>query len=227
MNREDISRWTKSILIALIVFSLFSFYLLERRGYYNLYIINKVFGSTAVVLAGMTLLIGPLSQKFSIFAKAINIKRHLGLLALGFGLAHITASIFFLSARFTFTWYIREAIPVAFGVFAILVWFYLASISQNNKIHQMGVELWQKHQSVGAKIAFLAIFLHLTIMKNQGWINWWQGKIKQTPELANPNFPPASLFVLFFMVGVIIYRLDLLKPFNSLFNRWMGGKEIK
>lgn len=207
MNREDTFRWIKSTLIALIVFSLFSFYLLERRGYYNLYIINKVFGSTAVVLAGMTLLISPLSQKLSFFTKGMTIRRNLGLLALGFGLAHITASVFFLSARFTFAWYIREAIPVAFGVFAILVWFYLASISQNSKIQKMGAELWKRHQSIGAKIAFLAIFLHLVIMKNQGWINWWQGKVKQTPELANPSFPPASLFVFFFMVIIILYRI--------------------
>lgn len=192
-----------------------------------MYIINKVFGSTAVILAGITLLIGPLSQKFSFFTKGMTIRRHLGLLAFGFGLAHVTASVFFLSARFTFAFYIREAIPIAFGVFAILVWFYLASISQNSKIQKMGAELWKKHQSMGAKIAFIAIFLHLTIMKYQGWINWWQGKVKQTPELANPNFLPASLFVLFFMVGVIFYRLDLLKPFNSLLNRWMGRKEIK
>lgn len=33
------------------------------------------------------------------------------------------------------------------------------------------------------------------------------GEVKQTPELANPSYPPASLFVFAFMVVVIAYRL--------------------
>lgn len=183
MNREDVFRWIKSILIALIVFFLFSFYLLERRGYYNLYIVNKVFGSTAVTLAGITLIIRS------------NIRRYLGLLAFALVLIHVVLSVVFLPNKFPVSWFIKEWLPITFGVLAVLTWAYMTHISRNTKIKQM------------AEAAFLFIFLHLTVMKYQGWINWWQGKVKQTPELLNPDFPPASLFVFFFMASVILYRI--------------------
>ncbi len=71
----------------------------------------------------------------------------------------------------------------------------------------MGSEKWKKTLSILSQIAFVAIFLHLVIMKYQGWIRWFLGKTKQTPELLNPSYPPASIFVLLFIVIVIVYRV--------------------
>lgn len=207
MNKEDLKRWGKTFLIALIVFSILSVYLYTRRGYYNLYIINKVFGSTAVILAGITLVIGPLSRKFSALARFMTIRRHLGLLAFSAGALHIILSLA-QTERFTwFSWYLREWIPVSFGILAIAIWGYMTYISRNAKSVQLGADVWKNRLSLAGKLALLAIFLHLTTMKYEGWIRWWNGQVKQTPELANPQYPPASLFVFAFMILVIIYRM--------------------
>ena len=178
-----------------------------RRGYYNLYIANKAFGSTAAIIAGLTLLIGPLSKKFSILGVFMTIRRQLGLTALLYGLFHIIASLLQAKRFPLFSWYLNEWIPVVMGIIAIGIWIYLFTISSNEKIKQIGVERWKKILSISAQIAFVAIFLHLVIMKYAGWIRWWQGLVKQTPELANPNYPPASLFVLLFIVVVVVYRV--------------------
>ena len=206
MNGEDGKRWLKSIMIAVFIFLLFSLYLFVRRGYYNLYIINKVLGSSAVILAGATLIIGPL-RKISFITPFMTIRRHLGLVAFLFSILHITASLVQTERFELFGWYIEEWVPVTFGIIAILIWSYMAYISRNVKIQEMGPDLWKKYLSLAGKVGFVAIFLHVTVMKYEGWIRWFNGEIKQSPQLANPTYPPASLFVFIFMLAVILYRV--------------------
>lgn len=206
MNTTTI-KWTKAAAIATVIFIAFSIYLFLRRGYYNTYIVNKVFGSTSAILAGLTLLIGPLSRKFIKVAPYLAIRRQLGLLALVLGLAHVVVSLFSLPNKFPPAFFLNEWIPMVFGVIAILLWLYLASISTDNKIKQLGGTLWKRQQNVIGRIAFIAVYLHLVVMKYQGWINWLGGKVKVTPELANPGYPPASIFVFLLMSGIILYRI--------------------
>lgn len=215
---ETLKRWLRALVISLVVFLILSVYLYLRRGYYNLYIINKVFGSTAVVLAGVALLIGPL-RKNPIASSFMTIRRHLGLLAFGFALLHVIASLYQTNRFAWFSWYLNEWIPVGFGILAILIWGYMAYISRNTKIVQLGVDEWKKRLSLAGKIGFLAIFLHLVIMKYEGWIKWFNGDIKQSAELANPSYPPASIFIFAIMLLIIIFRLV-----HAFTNR--GGEKI-
>lgn len=200
-------RWVKSFLVATIVFIALSVYLYLRRGYYNFYIINKVFGSTAAILAGLTLIIGPLSRKVQSLTTFVTIRRQLGLLAFGFAILHIAASLL-QQNRFVFpSWYLDEWVPVLFGLLAITGWAYMSYISRNEKIKQMGADVWKKQLRLAGDFAFLAIFLHLTLMKYPGWIRYLDGQVRQTPELANPEYPPASLFIFLFMLPIIFYRV--------------------
>lgn len=206
-NKEDIKRWAKSFLITLGIFLLVSLYLYIRRGYYDVYIVNKVLGSTAVILGGITLLVGPLSKKYFSLAGYMTIRRHLGLIAMGVAVLHVAFSLL-QQKRFPFPqWYIEEWMPVGAGIIALGLWAYLVSLSRNAKIREMGSDLWKRNLSWFSRIAFVAIFLHLVIMKYPGWIRWLQGQVRQTPELANPGYPPASLFIFLFMCVVIIYRI--------------------
>jgi len=203
---ESTKRWLRALEISLFIFSLLSLYLFLRRGYYNIYIINKVFGSTAVVLAGITLLIGPLRKiPFGVIFMAM--RRQLGLIAFGFALIHIFFSLYQTERFGWFSWYFEEWLPVVFGILAITTWGYMAYISRNIKIQQMGADIWRKRLSFAGKLGFVALFLHLTIMKYPGWMKWIQGQVKQTPELANPTYPPASIFVFLLMLIVILCRV--------------------
>lgn len=200
------ARWLRAITIVLVVFVLFSIYLYLRRGYYNDYIINKVFGSTSAILAGLTLLIGPLAHKNKFFARFITIRRELGLLALAAALIHVFYSVYVLSDRFPYSWFIQEITPITFGGIAIAIWIYIASISSNKSITRLGPDTWHWRQRICGHVAFIAVYLHLVLMKYQGWINWWQGKVKASPELTNPSYPPASTFVFLAMSAILIYK---------------------
>lgn len=202
-------RWLHAITIVLVVFVLFSFYLYLRRGYYNDYIINKVLGSTSAILAGLTLIIGPLAHRNKIFARYMTIRRELGLLALAAALLHVFYSVYVLSDRFPSSWFIQEITPITFGGIAIAIWIYVASISSKKSITRLGSDSWRQRQKICGHVAFFAVYLHLVIMKYQGWIKWITGQVKLSPELANPGFPPASTFVFLIMTGVILYRLFL------------------
>lgn len=199
-------KWIKTIILSSVIFIIFSIYLVIRRGYFNLYIANKVFGSTAVVLAGVTLILGPLSKKYQALLSWMMIRKHLGLAALGLALFHIVASLL-LQNKFPFPkWYVGEWLPVAMGLLAISIWIYIVKISTKSSKERLGMELWGKQLSLAGRVAFYAIFLHLVTMKYHGWITWFEGKTKQTPELANPQYPPASLFVFLIMLIILLYR---------------------
>lgn len=218
MNKEDVSRWTRSLLIALVLFLIFSVYLFIRRGYFNLYIANKVFGSTAAILAGIALVIGPLSKHFTYFLRFMTIRRHMGLLAFAFAIMHALISVFFIPNKFSITWYTKEWLPVTFGILTVGTWMYMTFISRNSKIKELGADAWGKRLSIAGQLAFAFIFLHLTIMKTNGWIKWFNGEVKQTPELLNPSYPPASIFVLLTISLVILYRIYVFlarKPISS------------
>lgn len=206
MKQEEMSRWIKSFLIAGIVFALFSLYLYLRRGYYNDYIVNKVFGSTSAVLAGLTLVIGPLAHRYHSFALFMSIRREVGLLALASALIHVFFSVFVLSSRFSVTWYVKEVTPITFGGIAVAIWLYIATISSNKSIKALGTNAWRWRQKVGGHVAFIAVYLHLSMMKYQGWLKWFTGQVKPSAELANPGYPPASTFVFLIMTSILLYR---------------------
>lgn len=203
------NKWSKALATTTIIFIVLSIYLVLRRGYYNAYIVNKVLGSTSAVLAALTLLAGPLGRKFRTWSPLLAIRRELGLSALGVGLLHPIVSLIFLSDRFALSWYQREWIPVLAGGIAITIWLCIASISTPAKIKQLGGAQWVKYQQWGGWTAFILVYIHLVVMKYEGWVKWFQGQTKASPELANPAYPPASLFVLVILTGVIVYRLLL------------------
>src|SRR3989344_6251040 len=125
MGREELYRFLKGFVVSAIIFAIFSLYLFLRRGYFNLYIANKVFGSTAVLLSGITLVIGILSKKYTFLASFMTIRRHLGLLALGFAVIHVVLSLT-QQNKFPFPqWYLSHWIPILFGIAAVIAWFYL------------------------------------------------------------------------------------------------------
>ena len=97
-------------------------------------------------------------------------------------------------------------VPVTAGIVAISTWLCIASISTPEKIKKIGATQWVVLQRSGGWIAFIAVYLHLVIMKHDGWIKWWNGHVKASSELANPSYPPASIFVFIILTLVFIFR---------------------
>ncbi|MFA5770816.1 MAG: hypothetical protein WC894_04970 [Patescibacteria group bacterium] len=64
---EAVYEYAIAFFFALISFIIFSLYLFNRRGFYDLYIINKVFAGVAIFQLGIMLLMGPLCRMFDAF----------------------------------------------------------------------------------------------------------------------------------------------------------------
>src|SRR3989344_5610814 len=124
-------------------FGVLSMYIFYRRGYYDLYIANKVFAGAAAILLGLVLLIGPLSRLFSFPDRYVQYRKELGIVAFLLALAHGIVSLFFLPSKFplekfvgTLNW------PFVFGVIATAILIGIFIISNERAANALGRERW-------------------------------------------------------------------------------------
>lgn len=211
MTREQARQWTIAILTGWAVFAVLSTYLFFRRGYFDLYIANKAFGSASLIVIGIVLLIGPLSRLYQKFDSWIIYRKELGIVGFAAALAHTVISLFFLPDKFAFASFFvftslnRGLVPFLFGAGSILVFCVLTVMSFDAVIRRMDKEVWWRWQYWGVRIAFVLLFLHLVVMKYPGWISWYvQGGGK---ELARPFMPPGSIVAGSFGLFVLLVRL--------------------
>jgi len=207
MNTNNLKRWGQAFLVGVLIFLLYGGYLYFRRESWSISNFNKSFGSTAVLLAGFTLLLHPLASKFSFFYRFMTIRRQLGLLAFLLAVMHVVISLFFIPSRFTLAWYQQEWVAIVFGAVAIVIWIYLAFISRNQQIIALGSERWQRLQSTLGRIAFFLVYLHLIHLKYKGWVTWFTKGENKSSFLANPQYVQESFLVFIVMTIIIFVKL--------------------
>lgn len=189
-----------------ILFLALSVYLFYRRGYYDFYIVNKIFAGVSAVLFGVVLLIGPLSRIFSFPDRYVQYRKELGIVAFFLAFIHGIVSLFFLPAKFPLSLYfLKLNWPFIFGLAAIIIMAAIFFISNDRVMVKMGREKWWRYQYWGARIAFSLVFLHVFIMKWGGWIKWYQ--VGGGNGLARPEWPGAGLLIGWFMLFVVLFRL--------------------
>ncbi|MBI5620137.1 ferric reductase-like transmembrane domain-containing protein [Candidatus Gottesmanbacteria bacterium] len=211
MSREQLRQYGVAILAALPVFATLSVYLYLRRGYYDLYIANKAFGSTSLIVIGIVLLIGPLSRLYQRFDTWVTYRKELGIVGFVAALAHTLISLFLLPDKFAFASFFkltslnRGLVPFLFGLGSIIIFFILAVMSLDAVIRRMDKAVWWRWQYRGVRIAALLLYFHVVVMKYPGWISWFEKG--GSSELARPFMPPGSLFAGSFGLFVLLVRL--------------------
>lgn len=206
MNKMQ-TKWIKALIFSILTFALFSLYLYVRRGSYTLGTFNKALGSEAIILGGITLIMGPLASRFAFFKAQVPLRRQLGVLAFYFAAGHLIATLL-QTTRFAFpTWYLKEWIPVILGLLGLLLWLFMNWLSNDKRIQKMGFPKWHALLKNSGKIAFLTVFIHIIILKQSGWIQWLTGQPLSGPKLTHPEFIPESFLVFLIMLGIIIYRV--------------------
>jgi 2-dehydro-3-deoxy-D-gluconate 5-dehydrogenase len=204
---EETKRWIRTGNIFLLLFVAVSGYLYFTRGEYSLNILNKAFAHTGALTAAITLVIGPLSAKIIYFARYMTIRRHLGLSAFGFLLLHITTSLIQTEEFPIFGWYLERWIPIGLGLFAAALWTYMAYLSRNIKIRQMGADRWKKQLRLAGDLAFGGALLHISILKYPIWLRFFNTVSGKTVGENAVFTPPLTLIVSMMLFGVIVYRL--------------------
>src|SRR3989344_7540196 len=103
-------------------FGVLSMYIFYRRGYYDLYIANKVFAGAAAILLGLVLLIGPLSRLFSFPDRYVQYRKEFGIVAFFLSLFSWVVSLFFLPAKFALSGFLGTLNwPLIFGLAATVI----------------------------------------------------------------------------------------------------------
>ena len=220
--RYQLQQYGMALVTSTVPFVILSGYIFYRRGYYDLYIANKVFAGVAVILLGSLLLIGALSRLNSFFGRYIQYRKELGIIAFFLAVTHGIVSFFFLPFKFplseflaTFNW------SFIFGVVAAVVLGVLFILSNSRAMNAFGGQRWWQLQYWGVRLAFILIFLHVFVMKWNGWITWY--KVGGSSELVHPEWPGAGLLVGWFMIFVIVVRFA--EFVNPKFGRiaWYGS----
>ena len=204
--KYQFQQYGAAFVVAVISFVALSVYLFYRRGYYDLYIANKVFAGVATVLIGIVILIGPGSRFFSFPDHYVQYRKELGIMAFFLALTHSIVSFFFLQDKFPVQKFLSaDWWPFIFGLTATIILITIFFISNNRAMMVLGREKWWRLQYWGVRLAFAFILLHVFIMKWSGWVKWYQ--IGGSKELVHPEWPGAGLLVGWFMVLVVFIRL--------------------
>ena len=191
---------------AVSLFAILSVYLFFRRGYYDLYIANKIFAGAAAILLGIVLLIGPLSRLFSFPDRYVQYRKELGIVAFFLALIHGIVSFFFLPSKFPLSRFLGTLNwPFVFGLVATAILIAIFFISNDRAMIAIGRERWWRLQYWGVRLVFAFVLLHVFVMKWDGWVKWY--KIGGTSDLIHPEWPGAGLLVGWFMAFVVLVRL--------------------
>lgn len=200
-------QWLVAILTAGATLALLTFYLFLRRGYINLYIVNKVLGNASLVLLAVVLLLGPLSRLYQRFDSWVLYRKELGILAFVAAILHALISFFVLSERFTLKYYLQgHLVPFLLGLAGVAVLTALFILSFEKIIAFVGRERWWRWQYWGVRLVGLFALLHLIILKYPGWVSWLSRG--GSDELLRPFIPPASLMVGLLGIFVLLVRLS-------------------
>jgi len=206
MNKEQIRQYSLTTIFGLVLFILLSGYLFLRRGYFDLYIINKVLAGVSLIILAAVVFIGPLSRFYDRFDSWIIYRKELGIVAFLLALAHGVISFFFLSDRFSITYFMNNLLTFIFGLISLFILAYLFILSFEKVIDNLDRKKWWLVQSWGVRIAGTLVFLHVFLLKYPGWLKWYaQGG---APELARPYLPPASIIAFAFAFFVVLVRLS-------------------
>lgn len=204
--KYQFQQYGAALAVTVLLFVILSVYLFFRRGYYDLYIANKIFAGVSAILLGIVLLLGPLSRLFSFPDRYVEYRKEMGIVAFFLAFIHSIVSLFFLPSKFPLARFIEKLNwPFIFGLIATIILIAIFFISNNRAMNAIGREKWWRWQYWGARFAFALIFLHVFIMKWGGWVKWY--KVGGGKELARPEWPGAGLLVGWFMVFVVLVRL--------------------
>lgn len=204
MTKESVRQYLVAAATGAVIIGGLAVYLTLRRGYFDLSIVNKSLASGSLTLLGAVLLLGPLSRLYQRFDQWVNYRKELGILAFLAGAIHVYLSMFPLSRRGPFGLYQSRPLIAYAGLVGLLIMTALFVISFERIKAKMDAVKWWKAQYRGARLAAMAVLLHMTLFKYPEWIKWLGGEVG---KLAQPGWPPASLLVAVFSGFVLLVRL--------------------
>lgn len=206
MPPEHIGRHIVITALWVLVIFLLLLYQFPADRRFTLFFINKTAAQTAVVLVGLSFLLGPLCKIFHFLSHHLRYRKYFGLAGFAAIIVHVILSLAQYNDRFPLAWYREHALGIAFAITAVVIFLILAITSTNRSIHWLGGNQWKMVQRTGY-IGLLYTLIHMYVVANSRWQQWMEGKVDM----------PTSVLIFAFGVLVIVARLialviDYLKP---------------
>lgn len=163
--------------------------------------INKSLADTAIILAGLSMVISSLCYFFNFLDWSIAYRKYLGLVSFAFAVAHLVMSWKpFLNLFKVATWQEGRVWPVLAGTVALAIFAVMALISNAFSAKLLGGKLWRQILRFGY-VAILFVLAHVVLLKYARWVTWFEEGMTSAPSL--------SLIVSVFMVFVVVMRVLL------------------
>ena len=198
---KEFQLWRNSFIFSFFVYLLLSIYVYFNWNNYNLYISNKTFADTAMILIGTSFMFSGLGHFFN-FNRFFIYRKYIGIMGFFYALMHGITSLFLLPELFPFPeYYLRSNNITAFlfALISLLILLMMAVISNKFAIQKLGGKLWRYLLRTGY-VAYIFAILHFGIKKYNTWSAWFYHM---------NGLPPLNLIVLFFGIFVIGLRLAL------------------
>ena len=164
--RYQFQQFGSTFLFSLVLLVFVSVFYYLRIGYFDLYIANKAMASSAALILGIVLLLGPLQRAFVRLGYYLQYRKELGIWAFFIVLAHGISSFFLLPDKFplerflgTLNW------PFLFALMATLILLGLFVISFQHVLRHINPVTWWKFQKWGLRTAIFFSGLHFLMMK--------------------------------------------------------------
>lgn len=200
---DQSKQYLVSLAVGILTFAALSLYIFFRRGFYDLFLANKVVAGAALFLLAIVLLIGLLSRYFVRFDSWVQYRKELGVVSFLFALVHSLISL----QIFPLSYFANNLAPFLLGLvaLAILIFLFIIGQWQRKFIQWWGGNRWWFYQQWGARVALALVFFHVVLLRYKGWVIWFaEGG---SAELARPYLPPLSLLLTLFATFVAVVRV--------------------
>ena len=194
--------------------------MIRRQSDASLYLLNKSLAGTAILMITLSYVLSAVHRLWGAPNRILLYRRYTGLVGYAYAVIHIVATLFtpdpeHVSAfKFPFPHYFTDR-PLAF--ITAFVGFVLFShaflISLNPAAHNgtpARARAWRRQLRYGY-VGVLLIFVHLALLKFDGWVKWF--------STFSPTLPPLSLIVAILVAGMVVLKVVQLKNENRLFGK--------
>ena len=206
-TREGVRQYLIAGIVILVTVWFFYQYAAVRYGVAGLSSLNKSLAMSTLVLLGTVLLLGPLARMFAFFDRSLKYRKELGVLTFFTGLVHVYLSIFPLGRGGPFGLFLARPLSAYSGLFGLVIMFFLLLFSIKAVGQMLGPKLWWKMQNWGARLAFILIAFHMTVLKYAGWGPWFATRGAEITE-GVPSLPPLAILGAVFTVFVLLVRFS-------------------
>lgn len=200
------------VVLSLLLIVFLTWYSTVRTGAYSLALLNKSLGDASLLLLAMVLVLGPLSRLYDVFDQWLPYRKELGIFSFLLGAIHVYLVMFPLARRGPFGFFTARPTEAYTGLLGLVVMLLLFIVSFESIKKILGMKRWWKLQYMGARIAGVALFAHLWLLKYSEWAQWLSGR---AANLAMPSFPPANLLIEICAIFVLFTRISEIFPVRA------------